>query len=61
MWMLPYHFSNHGATVEKMDLNYFMGNGLIIDVTHKKAKEEITLEEIRKHEKAIEKCRYCPV
>jgi kynurenine formamidase len=51
----PYHFSDAGTTIEKMDLKYFMGNGLIIDVSHKKAKEEITLEEIRKHEKAIEK------
>jgi kynurenine formamidase len=51
----PYHFSNQGATIEKMDLKCFMGNGLIIDVSHKKAKEEITLEEIRKYEKAIEK------
>jgi kynurenine formamidase len=50
----PYHFSNQGATVEKMDLKYFLGNGLIIDVTHKKKKQEITLEEIRKHEKALE-------
>src|SRR5512139_2715418 len=50
----PYHFGNQGATVEKMDLKYFMGNGLIIDVAHKRAKEEITLEEIRKHENAIE-------
>ena len=51
----PYHFSDEGTTVEKMDLKYFMGNGLIIDVSHKKAKEEITLEEIRNYEKAIEK------
>ena len=50
----PYHFNNQGATVEKMDLKYFLGNGLIIDVAHKKRKEQITLEEIRKHEKAIE-------
>jgi kynurenine formamidase len=50
----PYHFSNQGATVEKMDLKYFLGSGLIIDVAHKKAKEEITLEEIRKYEKSIE-------
>lgn len=50
----PFHFSNKGATVEKMDLRYFLGNGLIIDVVHKKRKEEITLDEIRKHEKSIE-------
>jgi len=50
----PYHFSNQGAAVDKMDLKYFLGNGLIIDVAHKKAKEEITLDELRKHEKDIE-------
>ena len=50
----PYHFSNQGATVDKMDLIYFMGNGLIMDVTHKKEKEEITLEEIKRYEETIE-------
>jgi kynurenine formamidase len=50
----PYHFSNQGATVDKMDLKYFIGQGLIVDVTHKKRKEEITLEEIVKYEKHIE-------
>src|SRR5512136_614873 len=46
----PYHFSNQGATIDKMDLRYFMGNGLIIDVSYKKRKEEISLTEIKKHE-----------
>ena len=50
----PYHFSNHGSTVDNMDLKHFIGNGLIIDVTHKKAKEEFGLEEILKYEKQIE-------
>ena len=50
----PYHFSNSGATIDKMDLGYFMGNGLIIDVTHRKSKEEITLEEIKQYEEQIE-------
>jgi len=50
----PYHFSNQGATVDKMDLKYFMGNGLIIDVTHKNSKEEITREEIKEYEKRID-------
>jgi kynurenine formamidase len=49
----PFHFSNQSATVDKMDLKYFMGNGLIIDVSYKKRKEKITLEEIQKYEKAI--------
>ncbi len=50
----PYHFSNQGPTIDKMDLKYFMGKGLIIDVTHKKRKEEIVLEEINKYKKQIE-------
>lgn len=50
----PYHFRNQGATVDKMDLRRFMGNGLIIDVAYKKSKQEITLEEIMKYEKTIE-------
>lgn len=50
----PYHFSNTGATIDKMDLNYFMGNGLIIDMTDKKSKEQFTLEEVKRFEKQIE-------
>jgi kynurenine formamidase len=50
----PYHFSNAGATVDKMELNYFMGNGLILDMTHKKCKEQFTLEEVKSYEKQIE-------
>ena len=42
----PYHFSNIGATVDKMDLNYFMGNGLIFDMSNKKSKEQISVEDI---------------
>lgn len=49
----PYHFSKSGATVDKMDLNYFMGNGLIIDMTHKKSKEQFTLEEVKRFERQI--------
>ncbi len=49
----PYHFSNQGTTVDKMDLKYFIGNGLIIDVTYKNRKEEITLDEISKYETQI--------
>lgn len=50
----PYHFSKQGDTVDKMDLNRFIGNGLIIDVTYKNSKEQILLEEITKYEKQIE-------
>lgn len=51
----PYHFSNQGATIDKMDLRCFMGRGLIIGVTQKNRKEEITLEEVVRFEKQIEK------
>jgi kynurenine formamidase len=50
----PYHFSNQGATIDKMDLKYFMGKGLIIDVTHKNKKEEITREELAAYEKQMD-------
>lgn len=50
----PYHFNNQGATIDKIDLKHFVGNGLIIDVTHKKNKEEISIEEINPYEKQIE-------
>ena len=50
----PYHFSNQGATVDKMDLKHFMGKGLIIDMTYKKSKDKITLEEIQKYDTQIE-------
>jgi len=50
----PYHFSNQGATIDKMDLKYFMGNGLIIDVSHKRGKEEILLDDIKNYERQIE-------
>lgn len=50
----PYHFSNQGATVDKMDLTHFIGNGLIIDVSYKKSQEQISLAEIKRYEKQIE-------
>ena len=53
----PYHFSNQGATIDKMDLKFFMGRGLIIDVTHKNSKEEITRDEIAAYESQIEKAK----
>lgn len=45
----PYHFSDRGATVDRMDLAHFMGNGLIIDVSYKESNQEITLAEIEKY------------
>lgn len=50
----PYHFSNAGATVNQMDLKYFMGNAVIIDMTYKKSKEQFTLAEVKQYEKQID-------
>jgi kynurenine formamidase len=50
----PYHFSNQGATIDQMDLRYFMGYGLVIDMTHKKRKEQFYQDEIMHFEKQIE-------
>lgn len=50
----PFHFSNTGETVDQMDLKYFMGKTLMIDVSSKKSKEEIALKDIAKYEKQIE-------
>ena len=42
----PYHFSNTGETIDKMELDFFLGEAVVIHVTDKKADEAITLEDI---------------
>jgi kynurenine formamidase len=49
----PYHFSDSGATVDKMDLRLFMGWGLIIDVSNKEANDIITVADIAKYEQKL--------
>ena len=51
----PYHFSNEGKTVDKMDLKLFMGNAAVINVNYKKAREMVMLEEILPYEEKIKK------
>lgn len=51
----PYHFRNSGKTVDKVPLQYFMGNAVVIDVSYKKEREEITLLEVQEYERQIEK------
>ena len=36
----PYHFFDKGRTVDKLDLARCIGPALVIDLSHKKAKEE---------------------
>ena len=51
----PYHFRNDGPTVDLMDLNLFMGNGLILEFSGKKPEESITLGEILPFQDKIKK------
>ncbi|WP_027399046.1 cyclase family protein [Anaerovorax odorimutans] len=51
----PYHFSNEGATIEQMELDFFFGEAVIIRVTDKKAKEEITMEDLKPYRDKITK------
>lgn len=51
----PYHFKNDGLTVDRMELSYFMGNALVIDASDKGEFEEITLEDVKKYDRQMEK------
>lgn len=42
----PYHFLETGSRIDQMPLKRFLGPGLIIPCTHKKAQEAITLSEV---------------
>ena len=42
----PYHFSNDGETIDKMELDFFFGEAVVVRVTDKKADEKITMEDI---------------
>ena len=50
----PYHFSNQGGTIDRIDLRFFIGRGLIIDVSHKASNEQISLEDIKPYAQQIE-------
>lgn len=50
----PYHFLQEGKTIEKVDLSYFIGEGVIVNVQGKKEREEITLEDIKPVEPLLE-------
>ena len=42
----PYHFSNEGATIDQMELDFFLGDAVIVKVTDKKADEAITMADL---------------
>lgn len=43
----PFHFRDDGRRVDQMALDMFFGKGLLIDVSDKKANEQITLADVR--------------
>lgn len=49
----PYHFSNEGATIDQMELDFFFGEAVVIRVTDKKAQEKITMEDVMPYDEKI--------
>lgn len=49
----PYHFSNEGETIDKMELDFFFGEAVVVRVTDKKAEEPITMEDIEPYKDKI--------
>ena len=49
----PYHFSNDGDTIDKMELDFFFGEAVVVRVTDKKAEEEITMSDIEPYKGKI--------
>jgi len=41
----PFHFLDDGKTVEQLDLHKCIGEALLVDLSHKKPKEPITVED----------------
>ena len=49
----PYHFSNEGETIEKMELDFFFGKAVVVRVTNKKANEKITMQDVLPYDEKI--------
>lgn len=49
----PYHFLNEGKTIDQMNLRFFMGNALVIDMSGKGEEEEISLGDIQQYEEQL--------
>ena len=42
----PFHFSDDGDTIDKMEPDFFFGPAVVVRATEKKAEEEITMEDL---------------
>lgn len=49
----PYHFSNEGETIDKMELDFFLGDAVIVKATQKKEDEAITMEDVQPYDALI--------
>ena len=49
----PFHFFDKGRTVDKLDLNKCVGDALVIDLSNKKPKDEIRIEDLKHYENRI--------
>jgi arylformamidase len=49
----PFHFFDTGRTVEQVDPGRGFGPAWVLDFSRKKAREEITREELRQHERKL--------
>lgn len=49
----PYHFCYDKDTIDKIELEYFFGEGIIVDVTEKSSFYEIPIEDILPYDDAI--------
>lgn len=49
----PYHFSNGGDTIDKMELDYFFGEAVVVRVTDKKSNEKITMADVMPYDGKI--------
>jgi len=49
----PAHFLSAGKTVDRLPLESYYGEGTVIDLSKKKAAEEITKEDLKEHERDI--------
>jgi kynurenine formamidase len=51
----PFHFFKDGKTIDKIDLSRCIVSAFRVDVTYKKEKESITIEDLLKYEVQIDK------
>ncbi len=49
----PYHFTNAGEKIDKMELDFFFGEAVVIRVTEKSSNEPIIMEDIKKYSDQI--------